>query len=138
MTIHLPPPPAFPRHRRAGCAFHDLLGAAALDVLAPMDAPGDDVRNQTAGHRVELEAVGVRRRNVIVSVEDPFGDDEAVNAICNVDIAASVPATRRGVHLVSHRSDRRRERHSDARQSPGISPATRGDGLRTHSTAERR
>lgn len=84
---------ALPRHRRAGRAFHDLLGVPALDVLASMDAAGDDVPNQTPTHRVELDAVGVRRRDVIVSVEDPFGGGEAVNAICSVNIAASVPAT---------------------------------------------
>lgn len=99
MTIDQPPSPTLPRHRRASRAFHDLLGTPSLDVLASMDAAGDDVPNQTPGHRVELDAVGIRRRDVIVSVEDPFGGDGAVNAICRVDIAASVPATHRGVHL---------------------------------------
>ena len=99
MSIHLPSPPALPRHRRAGRPFEDLLGAPAADVLASMDAAGDDVPNQAPAHPVALDAVGVRRRDVVISIEDPFGGDDAINAICRVDVSASVPATRRGVHL---------------------------------------
>jgi GTP cyclohydrolase FolE2 len=99
MTIDVLPQLALPRYRRTGQAFQDLLGATAVDVLASMDAAGDDVPNQTPRDDIELDGVGIRRRDVIVSIEDPFGGSGRVNAICTVDIAASVPGTRRGVHL---------------------------------------
>ena len=88
-----------PRHRRARRLFRDLLGATATDVLAAMDAAGDDVPGQPPAHATALDAVGIRRRDVIVAIEDPFERGGHANAVCTVEVTASVPASHRGVHL---------------------------------------
>lgn len=90
---------AIPRYTRPVQAFDDLFGVPAAGVLVSMDAAGDDVPGQAAAHALALDGVGVRRRDLVVALEDPFGGPEIVNAVCTIRIAATVPATRRGIHL---------------------------------------
>jgi GTP cyclohydrolase FolE2 len=63
-----------------------------------MDRAGDDVPNQEPSQPVRLDGVGMRRQAVIVKITDPFGSRDAVSAVCTVDVAAGVPAHRRGIH----------------------------------------
>jgi GTP cyclohydrolase FolE2 len=99
MTMHVLPQIALPRYRRSGQSFREMLGAAAADVLAAMDDAGDDVPCQVPREAIDLDGVGIRRHDVIISIEDPFGGQGSVNAVCSLDIAAAVPRIRRGVHL---------------------------------------
>lgn len=86
--------------RRAPAApFDEVFGVRAADVLASMDAAGDDVVNQPPGCGIEIGAVGLRRRDVVVAIRDPFGSPADVSAVCTLDVAAGVPRDRRGIHL---------------------------------------
>jgi GTP cyclohydrolase FolE2 len=88
-----------PRYRRRTRSFEDLFGAPAAAVLASMDAAGDDVPSRPPRQALDIEAVGLRRRDVLLTIADPFETVDTIQAICTVDVAARVPRTHRGVHM---------------------------------------
>jgi GTP cyclohydrolase FolE2 len=79
--------------------FERLMGADPALTLASMDAAGDDVANTSPTVAIRIGNVGMRRHDVVVSVRDPFDDRREGQAVCTVDLAASVPVTHRGLHL---------------------------------------
>jgi GTP cyclohydrolase FolE2 len=92
-------PASLPRYRRNGPTFRDLFGAAPADVLASMDAAGDDIPNAAPACPIRIEQVGLRRTGIVVGIDDPFGGESPVHAVCTLHVAAGVPVTRRGVHM---------------------------------------
>jgi GTP cyclohydrolase FolE2 len=79
--------------------FERVIGADSALTLAAMDAAGDDVANARPAVPIRIGEVGMRRRDVLVTVRDPFDERRDVQAVCTVDLAASVPVTHRGLHL---------------------------------------
>ena len=88
-----------PRHARSGSSFRELFDVPAADVLASMDRAGDDVPSGLPEYLLAIDAVGLERRDVVVTIADPFGACGDVTAVCDVNVAAHVPASRRGVHV---------------------------------------
>jgi GTP cyclohydrolase FolE2 len=88
-----------PVHVRDNAGFHELLGVPATAVLASMDAADDDVPTHAPAVAARIDAVGMTRHDVLVTIRDPFGSGGPVHAICTLRLTAAVPATRRGLHL---------------------------------------
>src|SRR5262245_57880799 len=85
--------------RFGSAEFAERFGASSADVLAAMTAAGDDIASQAAPIALDLDGVGLVRRQVPVAMRNPFSPDETVNAICTVKVTAGVPVTKRGLHL---------------------------------------
>lgn len=92
------PPAALPRFRRTGPSFQDLFGVPAADVLTSMDRAGDDVPSGRPFHELDIDAVGMQMRSVVIGIQDPFGSARDVHVVCTVRVSATVPGSRRGVH----------------------------------------
>src|SRR5436190_9405062 len=88
-----------PRYQRRIQPFQELFGTSPVDVLASMDRAGDDIPNATPSVALDIDAVGVRRRDIVATITDPFGSSNEVSAVCTVYVTASVPRTRRGIHM---------------------------------------
>jgi GTP cyclohydrolase FolE2 len=80
-------------------SLEDVLGSAPAPVLEAMEAAGEDVPSTAAPVPIDIQAVGMRRRDVVIAVSDPLGSGRDVSAVCTVDLSARVPATHRGLHL---------------------------------------
>jgi GTP cyclohydrolase FolE2 len=91
-------PVALPRYRRTGPGIQDLFGVSADHVLGSMERAGDDVPGQHPAHELRIEGVALRRRDILVRIQDPFESLDEVTAVCTLQIAAGVPAERRGIH----------------------------------------
>jgi GTP cyclohydrolase FolE2 len=79
--------------------LEDVMGSAPAPVLQAMEAAGEDVPSTAADVPIDIRAVGMRRRDVVIAIGDPLGSGRDVSAVCTVDLAAGVPATHRGLHL---------------------------------------
>lgn len=84
---------------RGIATFEDLIGCAPAPVLQAMESAGDDVPGGAAAVPIDIRAVGMRRRDVLITVDDPLGSGHAVQAVCTIELSASVPRTHRGLHL---------------------------------------
>jgi GTP cyclohydrolase FolE2 len=98
LTDYLPQT-TLPRWARATPSFRELFGVPPREVIAAMDRAEDDVPNSRPAAQIDIDDVSVRRSDLIVRIDDPFGSSQDVGAVCTVSVAAGVPRARRGVHL---------------------------------------
>ena len=79
--------------------FRELFGASAAAVLHAMNVAEDDVVDQRPEPGGRLQAVGVSRRTVPVTIRNPFDASTLAMAICTVTVSCGVPGSKRGLHL---------------------------------------
>lgn len=88
-----------PSHCRNVPMMRELVDADPSAVIAAMDLAGDDIASGSAAILVDIDAVGIQRKDITIAIRDPFGSGTDARAVCTIDLAAKVPAANRGLHL---------------------------------------
>src|SRR5687768_223172 len=90
---------ALPNHARSTPSFDEVFPRSSWATLEAMDAAGDDVANQPPRTPLALEAIGVNRDAIPVSILDPFDLRGTTRLACSVAAHVSLSARRRGIHV---------------------------------------
>ncbi len=86
-------------YERPADSFEEVFEQTARNVIARMDATGNDIPHQKPQYQIILPSAGVTREQVPVVITDPLNDNSQTRVMCEVIALTEVPALKRGIHM---------------------------------------
>jgi len=90
---------SIPFYNRKRVAFYEKFNIQPGDVIQKMDSAGDDIPHQIPSFPIRISRAGVMRKNIPVTIKNPFDKDTLSRIICEVNLMTGIPDSKRGIHM---------------------------------------